>query len=81
MDLIILVILIVLVFFFFKKFSSFIYALAIIDIVEKYCPTSILGIVGTYSSGIFYEILYWLYLLGVGTFLYYLVKIFFNKKV
>lgn len=100
MDLVILLVLIGIVVFIFKKFSSFIYFVAIADIflrimtfiklqisnyeiynfLNKYIPTSIPGILNTYSSGILNTILIWLYVIGMMIFEFYIIRTFFKKK-
>lgn len=100
MDLVILLVLIGIVVFIFKKFSSFIYFIAVIDIflriitfiklqisnseiysfLNRYIPTSIPGILNTYSSGILNTILIWLYVIGMIIFEFYIIRTFFKKK-
>ena len=101
MDLAILLILMALVIFFFKRFSSFIYFIAIVDIflriltfiknnsvpelhdlIQKYIPESIPGIIGNYVSEthIVYIIFVWIYVIIMGIFLFYITRTFFKKK-
>lgn len=100
MDLVILLVLIGIVVFIFKKFSSFIYFVAIVDIflriltfiklqisnyeiynlLNKYVPTSIPGILNSYSTGLLNTILIWLYVIGMGIFEFYIIKTFIKKK-
>lgn len=100
MDLVILLILVGIVVLIFKKFSSFIYFLAIVDIflrimtfiklqisnyeiynfLNKYIPTSIPGILNSYSTGILNTILIWLYVIAMIIFESYIIRTFFKKK-
>lgn len=100
MDLIIIFVLLVLVAMFFRKFKSFIYALAIIEVffkiltfiknnigiielsnlIDKYIPESIINVLGRYSSGLFYTILVWGFVVCMICFLVYLVKYLFGRK-
>lgn len=43
-------------------------------------PTSVPAILGAYSTGIFYKILAWGYIICMFIFLYYLIRTFFRKK-
>ena len=43
-------------------------------LINRYIPTSIMGIVGNYASGIFYTILAWFYIIIMCWFLGYLIK-------
>lgn len=99
-DVFVLIILLALVIMFFKRFSSFVFAVAIIDIllriltfiknniglddvsalINKYIPSSILGIIDKYSSGIINTILQWSFILIMCIFLGYIIKIFIKKK-
>ncbi len=98
-DVIIVLILLAVVIFLFRKFSSFVYAVAIIDIflriltfirdnsvpelkslIGKYFPESIAAIIGNYSSGIFYTILMWIYVIIFAIFLGYITKYFIKKR-
>jgi len=98
-DVIIVLCLLVAVIFVFRKFSSFVYAVAIIDIflriltfirdnsvpelkslIGKYFPESIPSIIATYSDGIFYTILMWVYVIIFTVFLFYITKYFIHKR-
>ena len=98
-DVIIVLCLLVAVIFVFRKFSSFVYAVAIIDIflriltfirdnsvpelrslIGKYFPESIPSIIATYSDGIFYTILMWIYVAIFTVFLFYITKYFIHKR-
>ncbi len=98
-DVIVLLILLGIVIFLFRKFSSFVYAFAIIDIflriltfirdnsvpelkslIGKYFPESIASIIGHYSSGVFYTILMWIYVIIFAIFLGYVTKYFIKKR-
>lgn len=100
MDLVILVTILMCVIMFFRKFSNFVYAVAIIDIflrimefikynlgnkevmlfISKYFPNNVLTIINKYSSGMFNEILAWVYVGVMGIFLFYTIRTFFNKR-
>ncbi len=43
-------------------------------LINRYIPTSIMGIVGNYAEGIFYTILAWFYIVVISWFLGYLIK-------
>ena len=99
MDLAIFLILLALVIFFFKRFSSFIYFVASVDIllriltfirdhsvpelqnlIAKYIPENVPAIIGRYTSGIVFTIIEWIYVVIMGIFLFYTIRIFFKKK-
>lgn len=50
------------------------------NLIDKYIPESILGILAKYSNGLFYDLLSWCFLLCMIGFLIYLVRYFFKKK-
>lgn len=50
------------------------------NIINKYIPNSILDILANYSSGLFYTILKWGFLICMIWFLIYLLKYFFGRK-
>lgn len=99
-DVILLVVLCIIVVMFFKRFSSFVFFVAIFDIffrilafikdniplrdvaavMDKYLPTGILGMIYHYTSGVIATILSWCYLVLMVIFLFYITRIFFNKK-
>lgn len=98
-DVIILLILLVAVIFIFRKFSSFVYAVAIIDIflriltfvrdnsvpelhnlIAKYFPESIPAIMDTYTNGILFKVLMWIYVGIFIVFLFYITKYFIHKR-
>lgn len=98
-DLGVILVLLLVVIVFFRKFSSFVYAFAIIDIflrimtfikynsvpelkslIGKYLPESIASVIGRYSSGIFYTILMWVYVILFIVFLGYITSYFIKKK-
>jgi hypothetical protein len=99
-DLIVLIGLLIFAIIFSKRFSSFVFFVAIIDIflrivtfisnnlgskdfsrfVNKYFPGSIFAIIDKYSSSTFNLILKWLFVITMIFFLYYITKIFINKK-
>lgn len=57
--------------------------LTIIDIntfVNKYIPTSIFSVFDKYTTGIVYDFICWILVVGFGTFLYYLVSYLINKR-
>lgn len=101
MDLAIFLILLALVIFFFKRFSSFVYFVAITDIflriltfiknnsvpelhnlIDKYIPENIPDIIDNYikPDNIVFKIIVWLYVIVIGIFLFYSIRIFFKKK-
>lgn len=100
LDLIIIIVLIALAVLLFRKFSSFVYAVAIIDIflrimtfiknnvpvpplksfIGTYFPSSIEGVINSYSSGIINTIIMWGYTIIYVCFLYYTIKVFIRKK-
>lgn len=99
-DLILLIILILIVVMFFKRFDSFVYFVAIIDItlriltfiknniglkdianiIGKYLPESIFGIIDKYTNGIIQIVLNWIFVIIMIIFLYYITKLFIKKK-
>ena len=101
MDLAIFLILMALVIFFFKRFSSFVYFVAIVDIllrilafikdnsvpelktlIDKYIPENIPDIIDNYikPDNIVFTIFLWIYVIIIGIFLFYTIRIFFKKK-
>lgn len=46
----------------------------------KYVPENIPNIIGKYTEGIFYDVLVWLYVIIMMIFLYYVIRIFKDKK-
>ena len=95
-DLVVLIILLLVVIFLFRRFSSFVYAVAIVDIltfikdhcglpdvsalIDKYIPESIIAIIGRYTSGIVYTILIWIFIIIMIIFEFYIIKFFIKKK-
>ena len=95
-DLIVVVILLLLVIVFFKKFSSFVYATAIIDITLRILcflkvkvplkelgnifPESIPAIFEKYTSDIVLDLLLWAYVFIYVCFLVYITNYFIHKK-
>ena len=98
-DLGIIAVALIVVIVFFRKFSSFVYAFAIIDIflriltfvknntvvelknlIGNYFPESIAGVIGKYSSGVFYTLLMWAYVIIFAIFLFYVTEYFIRKK-
>ena len=95
-DLIFVVLLLLLVIILFKRFSSFVYAFAIIDIflriicflkikvplkeLGKIFPESISAIFEKYADGIILDILLWLYVSIYVCFLIYITSYFIKKK-
>lgn len=98
-DAIIVLCLLVAVIFVFRRFSSFVYAVAIIDIflrilsfvkdnsvpelhnlIAKYFPESIPSIMDTYTNGILFTILMWIYVIIFTIFLFYITKYFIYKR-
>ncbi len=99
-DLVILIVLILIVIMFFKRFDSFVYAMAIIEIflriltfiknniglkdvsalIGKYLPENIFSIINRYSSGLVNTLLKWAFVIIMGIFLSYIIRIFIKKK-
>lgn len=99
-DVALLVILCILVIMFFKRFSSFVFFIAIFDIffrilafikenipledvaqvMGKYLPTGILGMINHYTTGIFATILSWAYVVIMAIFWFYITKTFFKRN-
>lgn len=99
-DLVVVIVLLLIVLFFFRRFSSFVYALVIIDIflrilsflgnnipvpefeilIEKYFPSSIPSIIGSYTNGILYTIIMWGFVIIYMIFLSYIVQTFIHKR-
>lgn len=49
-------------------------------LIGKYVPSSIIEIIGRYSTGLFYTILIWAFLTAMVCFEVYLIKGFFKRK-
>lgn len=49
-------------------------------VINKYIPKSILGILGSYTSGLLYEILAWAFIIIMIIFEAYIIKFFIKKK-
>lgn len=65
----------------FLRLISFIKeALAIEALSKLAIPSSILAIFGTYSTGLFYDILKFVYIIFIGILDYYLVKYIIKRK-
>jgi len=98
-DLGVILVLLLIVIVFFRRFSSFVYAFAIIDIflrimtfikyntvpelkslIGKYLPESIASVISRYSSGVFYTILMWAYVIIFIIFLFYVTSYFIKKR-
>lgn len=95
-DLIIVLLLLLLVILVFRRFSSFVYAMAIIDIFLRIIaflrdkvplkelgnifPSDIPSILDKYTNGILLDILLWIYVFIYTCFLVYIVNYFIHKK-
>ena len=95
-DLIVVVLLLLLVLLLFKRFSSFVYALAIIDITLRILcflkvkvplrelgnifPENIPAIFDKYTDGIVFDLLLWAYVFIYVCFLVYITSYFIKKK-
>ncbi|MBR1386472.1 MAG: hypothetical protein IJ568_06550 [Bacilli bacterium] len=95
-DLIIVIVLLLLVIFVFRKFSSFVYALAIIDIFLRIIdylrlnvplkelgnifPSNIPAILDKYTDGMLLQILMWIYVFIYVCFLVYITNYFIHKR-
>lgn len=62
----------------FVKVQVNVYELTVL--IDKYFPSSVLGIVGKYVNGILYDVFVWLYVVCIAMFLFYLIKYFFKRK-
>ena len=49
-------------------------------IIETYVPDSALGVINNYTKGVINMALTWVYVAIMAVFLYYIVKIFINRK-
>ena len=94
-DLIIVIVLLLLSIFVFKKFSSFVYALAIIDIFLRIVdflrekiplkelnifPSNIPSILDKYTDGMLLDVLLWVYVFIYACFLVYITLYFIKKR-
>ena len=95
-DLIVIILLLLLVIILFKRFSSFVYAMAIIDIALRILcflkikvplrelgnifPESIPAIFEKYTNGIVLDLLLWAYVFIYTCFLVYITTYFIKKK-
>lgn len=99
-DLIIVLVIFIISLIWFKKFSSFIYFFAIVDILfrlidflitnisiptvskfaKTYIPSSIPGLIGKYTSGVFETVLLWIVFILYVLFEYQIVKMFSKKR-
>ncbi len=95
-DLIIVILVLILVIFFFRKFSSFVYAIAIIDIflrimdflavkiplkeLGNILPNSIPDILNNYLKDTVLDIFLWGYVIIYIFFLVYITNYFIHKK-
>lgn len=95
-DLIIFLFLLVIVLLVFRRFSSFVYALAIIDIflrimnflkiniplkeIGKFLPNDVPAIFAKYLKGDLYTIFLWIYVIFYSCFLFYIIEYFIRKK-
>ena len=95
-DLIIVLVLLILVVFFYRRFSSFVYSVAIIDIflrildylivnvplkdLGEIFPASIPSILAKYTEGALFDILMWIFVFIYVCFLVYVTKYFIKKK-
>ena len=48
--------------------------------IQKYFPENIPDIIGKYAKGDLYKILVWVYVILIIIFLYYITRIFINKR-
>ena len=53
---------------------------SIAKMVDEYLPSSIVGMISKYTNGIVETILIWIYVGLMICFLYFIIKIFINKK-
>ena len=95
-DLIILLVLLIAVIVVFRRFSSFVYAMAIVDIflrimyflrvkvplkeLEKIFPSNITEILDKYTDGVLLDVLLWVYVFIYACFLVYIVNYFIHKR-
>ena len=52
----------------------------ITDHLIKYLPKSIPGLIENYTSDVLADILIWVYVIVMGIFLFYTIRVFFRKK-
>ena len=50
------------------------------NFINTYIPSSVPNVINKYTTGIFNTILIWIYVIIMAIFLFYITKIFFNKK-
>ncbi len=95
-DLVVVVLILLLVILLFRRFSSFVYAMAIIDIFLRLMyflrikvplkelgnifPDDIPAIFEKYTNGVVLDILLWIYAFVYACFLVYIVNYFLHKK-
>lgn len=95
-DLIIIIVLLIAVIVIFRRFSSFVYAMAIVDIflrimdflrvkvplaeLERIFPSSIPAILDKYTNDILLDILLWAYVFIYACFLVYITNYFIHKR-
>lgn len=95
-DLILFICLLVVVIVVFRRFSSFVYALAIIDIFLRIMnflrinvplkelgnifPSDVPAILGNYLKGDLLKIFLWIYVFLYACFLFYIVEYFIRKR-
>jgi len=48
--------------------------------ISKYIPESVPGVINHYTSGVLNSILTWVYVIIMGIFLYFVIKIFIKRK-
>ena len=53
---------------------------ALFNFLNKYIPTSIPGVLGSYSAGLLYTILLWTYIIIMFIFEGYVIRTFFRRK-
>ena len=61
-------------------FGNNIYISELANLVNKYFPNGVLGIINNYSSGIFAIVLTWLLFANYVMFEYYVIRTFLKKK-
>ena len=95
-DLVILLVILIAVVVVFRRFSSFVYAMAIVDIflrimfflrikvplteLERIFPSDIPEILDKYTDGILLDVLLWAYVFIYACFLVYITNYFIHKK-
>ncbi len=60
--------------------KSFIPISEVRKFISTYVPSSVPGVINRYTSGLINNVLIWVYVIIMGIFLYFIVKIFIKRK-